>query len=62
MAGMGRMSGRRLWAVAGVAVLVLVAVGWSLAPATVLVVGVVAAALAVPVGVVLVVTALLSRR
>lgn len=51
----------RLWAIA-LAVVVLLTIGWAVAPAITLAVGVVAAALAVPVGVVLLATAALSRR
>lgn len=43
-------------------VVLLLAIGWAVAPATTLLVAVVGAALAVPVGVVLLVTAALSRR
>lgn len=59
---MGRRGSVRLWGGVALVALVLVAVGWAFAPAITLLVGVVVAALAVPVGIVLVATAALSRR
>ena len=62
MSGMRRGSRRWSWAAVGAAVLVLLVVGWFWAPAVVLLAGVVAVSLAVPVVVVLGATAALSRR
>jgi multisubunit Na+/H+ antiporter MnhG subunit len=59
---MGQRSSRWLWVGAALVVLALAVVGWAVAPATTMIVGVVLAALAVPVGIVLVATAALSRR
>ncbi|MEN1974443.1 hypothetical protein [Cellulomonas olei] len=58
---MERRGTGRPWAIT-LAVVLLLAIGWAVAPTITLVVGVVAAALAVPVGIVLVATVALSRR